>query len=529
MAEDPEKQELSEPAKDAPPPPKPANGDPAQAPAPAESAVEAAPERTHRLHRPEPASTPGETAEATAAAAAAAEIAAAAVHEPGPAAEEVAAILGHPGPAADAAEPQPRRLAAFVYALVGALIGVALALGVPYGLGFRFAALGVLESRIAALSGETTNQTEALKTLEARVKAIEMRPTPAPAPAPAPEVNALAARVAKLEALGLTPDSLAALRADVKAARAAADTARPPTTSPPAAPAAELDALAARVAELEALGLTADSLADLRADAKAARAAAEAASSPTPTPTPAAPDPRIGKLADDETALGQRFAKLSDDQGVLRTTVGKLADDEMATGARVEKLEAMLNQPKAETRAPIKTPPAAAPAAAAVAALILEQRLLRGEPYSEEFATLSRLGADPDALAALKPFADAGAPTPAALEAAFAKIAPSLAAPPRRESGGFFDKFTASMSALVRVRPAGEIKGDEPAALVTQVEAALGRGDVGAAMALYAKLPDSSRAASAAWAKDGESFVRARAAAEKIIETSLSRLAAASE
>ena len=352
------------------------------------------------------------------------------------------------------------------------------------------------------------------------------------------------------------------------------EASHPPSTSP--ALTAELDELAARVAKLEALGLTADSLADLRADVEAARAAAVAAngpsssSSPSSSPSPA-PDPRISKLAEDQTSIGDRFAKLSDDQGVLRTTVsklagavGKLGDDQMALGdrfaklsddqsvlrttasklgdtvgklgddqttqsGRVAKLEAMLNQPKSETRAPIKTPPAAAPAAAAVAALVLEQRLVRGEPYPREFATLSGIGADPDALAALKPFADAGAPTAATLAAAFAKIAPSLAASPRQESGGGIGKFMASVGALVRVRPVGEVKGDDPAALVTQVQAGLGRGDVGAAMAAYAKLPDDARAASAAWAKDAEGFVRVRAAAEKIIETSLSRLAAASE
>ena len=548
MAEDPEKQELSEPAKDAPPP-KPEDRAPAEAPAPAELAVETEPEGTHKLHPAEPASISGETAEASAAAGARAEIAASAEPEPGPAAEEVATLLGKPEPAAVASEPPRRRLAVFVYGLVGALVGVALALGVPYALGFRFAALDALESRVAALGGETRDQTEALKTLEARIKAIETKPTPAPAPAP--EVNALAARVAKLETLGLTADLLNGLRADLKAARAAAEAARPPSASPSPSPAltAELDTLAARVAKLEALGLTADSLAELRADVKGARSAAETASAPPPAPTPAAPDRRISKLADDQTALGDRFAKLLDDQGVLRTTVGKLADDgtalgdrfaklldaqgglrttvgkladdQTAVGARVEKLEAMLNQPKAETRAPIKTPPAAAPGAAAVAALVLEQRLVKGELYTQELATLSRLGVDPDALAALKPFADGGAPAPATLAASFAKIAPSLAQPPRRESGGSFDKFMASVSALVRVRRVGEIKGDDPAALVTQVQAALGRGDVGAALAVYAKLPESSRAASAAWAKDAENFARASAAAEKIIETSL--------
>ena len=66
----------------------------------------------------------------------------------------------------------------------------------------------------------------------------------------------------------------------------------------------------------------------------------------------------------------------------------------------------------------------------------------------------------------------------------------------------------ASVRALVRVRPVGEIKGDDPAAVVTQVQAALGRGDVGAAMADYAKLPNSSRAASADWAKDAQGFAR---------------------
>ena len=69
------------------------------------------------------------------------------------------------------------------------------------------------------------------------------------------------------------------------------------------------------------------------------------------------------------------------------------------------------------------------------------------------------------------------------------------------------------MKGLVKVHPVGEAKGDDPEAVKTQVVAALARGDLTAARAAFAKLPEDERTAAAAWAKDAEGVAAARAAA----------------
>ncbi len=89
-------------------------------------------------------------------------------------------------------------------------------------------------------------------------------------------------------------------------------------------------------------------------------------------------------------------------------------------------------------------------------------------------------------LSALRPFADAGAPTLAALAASFAKIAPSVVAaatPP--SGGGVMDRLLDHMRKLVRVRKVGEAAGDDAEALAARISAALARGDLAAALDAY--------------------------------------------
>ena len=59
------------------------------------------------------------------------------------------------------------------------------------------------------------------------------------------------------------------------------------------------------------------------------------------------------------------------------------------------------------------------PIAEGFAALALDRRLVAGQPYPAELAALEKLGAPPDAFAALKPYAATGAPTPRALGGRF--------------------------------------------------------------------------------------------------------------
>jgi len=79
----------------------------------------------------------------------------------------------------------------------------------------------------------------------------------------------------------------------------------------------------------------------------------------------------------------------------------------------------------------------------------------------------------------------------------------------------------------VRVRTVGEATGDDPAALASQIEAALAHGRIAAALDLYARLPEPARKAAADWAKTAEASADADSAARILREGAFSRLAAA--
>jgi len=256
-------------------------------------------------------------------------------------------------------------------------------------------------------------------------------------------------------------------------------------------------ALEARIAKLENASVSATAVA---AASKPAPAASPTAAASVPA-TAATPDPQVAKL---------------------ETTASALAD-------RVEKLEAALATQKSEARAdPVAKEKTLDPVAEAVAAISLAQRLGEGAPFATEFAALSKAGADAGALAALKPYADSGAPTPGKLAAAFAKIAPGLSAPAKTEGKGeVVDEVMDKLRGLVKVHVVSEVPGDDPAALASQISAALARGDVAAALAIEAKLPEPARTAAAPWAADAHGLENATAAARTLAETALKRFAEA--
>ena len=131
---------------------------------------------------------------------------------------------------------------------------------------------------------------------------------------------------------------------------------------------------------------------------------------------------------------------------------------------------------------------------------MLEERLAAGAPLGPELAALERLGVDPAGLIALKAVVN-GAPTGAALAASFAAVAPKiLAATSHGEQGSVADRFLAHIRGLVQVHDLTETAGDDPSALVSQIEAACKRGDAGAALSVFAKLPKAAREAAGDWA-----------------------------
>ena len=138
-----------------------------------------------------------------------------------------------------------------------------------------------------------------------------------------------------------------------------------------------------------------------------------------------------------------------------------------------------------------------------------------GAGFGPELAALQRLGVDSAALAPLQAVVN-GAPTNSALAASFTAVAPHvLAATAPAETGSVTDRFLAHLHNLVKVRELNETAGDDPQALVSQVEAASRRGDIGAALAAFDKLPEAARKAAGDW----PTLARARAAAEAALQS----------
>jgi hypothetical protein len=377
----------------------------------------------------------------------------------------------------------------FLSALAGALVGAAAALAAAWLYDPRSDQLRDLAARQSALETASSEQSAATKALETGL-------------AKSAAVPGLEKRLAALESSSVNPDALLAAQSDATAAREAATKALalvgqagPAGEGPAAAPdprigklESDLSALDARIGKWEG---------DLSA------LSARIAAAPSP-------DPRIDKLESDLSALSARIADLT------------------GLGDRVGKLEGALAAPKSEARVAAEISQEVDPASQAVAADALEQRLRAGEPFAAEWTALSRLGADAPSLAALKPYAETGAPTATALAASFAKVAPAmLAAIAPQSTGGAMDKLIDHMRKLVRVHAVGEVAGEEPDALVSQIQAALVRGQVAAAMSVYAHLPETARKVSADWAKTAEARAGADAAARTLRENAIAHLAAA--
>jgi hypothetical protein len=147
----------------------------------------------------------------------------------------------------------------------------------------------------------------------------------------------------------------------------------------------------------------------------------------------------------------------------------------------------------------------------AVIAATLKGAVERGGPFAAELNAAKAFAPDAKTLAPLEPFAAAGVPTAAALARELSALAPALyqaAGAPARE-GSFLDKLQASAEKLVRVRPAEEIAGAEPAAVVSRAEAKAARADLAGALAELAQLPAAARAPAEPWIKQAQ----ARAAA----------------
>lgn len=126
----------------------------------------------------------------------------------------------------------------------------------------------------------------------------------------------------------------------------------------------------------------------------------------------------------------------------------------------------------------------------------LEAAFAAGRPYATELDSLKSILPDlrvPDAVAAA---AGAGLSRPDDLAGRFAVAVPDILAGRTQTSTGDWSRDALEWAkALLALRPAGEIEGDSPEAVVSRLEAAVRRRDFVAASALLQQLPEPMRLA----------------------------------
>lgn len=159
----------------------------------------------------------------------------------------------------------------------------------------------------------------------------------------------------------------------------------------------------------------------------------------------------------------------------------------------------------------------------AVAALV--RRVELGAPFTVELAA-ARAFIPADARAALVAADDlaqdasAGLARRDALIRAFPELASAAYRADRAPPGdaGWWSRFWARISSLVVVRPAGDVAGEDPAALLARAEHAIAEGRLGDAVALVGTLTGPAGETLASWRRSAARHLEARDRLDALID-----------
>lgn len=193
-----------------------------------------------------------------------------------------------------------------------------------------------------------------------------------------------------------------------------------------------------------------------------------------------------GSVSENSSALGDVQTQLSDVQASVAALSSAMDDAQSSIAARDDEQQV---------------------ARAALAAATLAATIDGGKPFGAELDNFAAVTAGSDSLTSgaqaaeiLRPFADSGVPTLATLQAQWPPVAEGILDALRPAPEGMGDKFVSNLRGLVSVRPAGDVGGDGPRAIVGRMTAALDEGQLSRFQSVYAELPEAGQAAASVFA-----------------------------
>jgi hypothetical protein len=210
--------------------------------------------------------------------------------------------------------------------------------------------------------------------------------------------------------------------------------------------------------------------------------------------------------------------------GVQRSDIDAVESRVAALQSAIKSLDASLAQRASLSRADDRA------MRLAIAAEALRTAAERGAPFGAALAAVEALGADPKAVAALEPFAAHGLIGTAELGRELIALTPALdrAIEPAPSNTSLLGMLESRAQKLVRITPVGPSAapaGDDSAAAIGRLNADAARGDIYAALAEIAKLPDEARAPAQAWADKAAARQAALAESRRIAAEALTALA----
>jgi hypothetical protein len=287
----------------------------------------------------------------------------------------------------------------------------------------------------------------------------------------------------------------------------------PPAPAPQANNAA-VDALAARVANVESKAIAPQSN-NAAIDALSARVASVESKAATPAAAArVAPDPalsaQVGALEKSVTTLRDEFAAAGVRSQQLAATIEAVKSapreatplpDLSAINERLAKIEAAAKTLSAEAAQRAAAPVDDPQLRRVVAAALLDVSVRAGEPYAAALAAAKPFAATADALKPLDGFAATGVPNSNALNRELLTLLPKLSPPPETSTTGpgIVDRLQAGAARLVRIERTDAVVGNDRNAIVSRVTAAAMRNDIAEARRELKTLAPADRAAAQAW------------------------------
>ncbi len=154
----------------------------------------------------------------------------------------------------------------------------------------------------------------------------------------------------------------------------------------------------------------------------------------------------------------------------------------------------------------------------------LNDALRSGAPYADVLEGLRRTGAEAGRLRPLEPFAEKGAPTASAMLEGFEALEPQILRDERAASDEWSDRVLRMLDKVVTVRPVNEPDASGVPGTVARIRQALASGDMLAAAAAWAALPEPARRISEEWGRQVTALAEAQQASRELSTEALAAL-----